>query len=474
MSFPSISNTGYSGLMAAKAGIATTGHNISNVNTEGYSRQRVVTETLEPQGGHAGKGMVGTGTRISRVERVNDEYIEKQIRNSQRDLSNFEEKEVVFKQVEDIFNELNGDGLNRLISRFFNEFRKLSNEPESPAIRQSVREASTMMVNDFHRLRQEVDEVRRHIDSRIEGYCREVNSLTREVADLNQKILELDAVHGPPNDLLDKRDLALKKLASYMDLSLHKDRKGNIDIDIKGAGPLITGNQAEQLSVEHTPADLDGKTDGAFDIKTTGTSSGKLTHALHGGKLGALVSARDQMISSIFDRLDELAFNLIGSVNAIHSQGVTPGGDSGINFFSQLEDKGRAAEFIELSEEVKGSSENIVTALDPNSPGDNRVALAIARLQDEKVMGESFATFDEWYNSMVSDVGVATSRNRFDLNQQKDVMTQLGKIRDQVSGVSIDEETTNLLQFQHVFDACAKVIQVADELMKTVLALKRD
>ena len=171
MGIENVMNTGHSGMMAAKTGIATTGHNIANANTEGYSRQRIHQENTE-----VGPNQIGNGTRVARVERVNDEYLEKQLRNTQRDLSHFEEKDLAFRQIEDIFNEMNGDGLNRLVSRFFNEFRKLSNEPENQAIRQSVVESSKAMVNDFRRLRSEVDEVRRHLDSRLEGYSTEINS----------------------------------------------------------------------------------------------------------------------------------------------------------------------------------------------------------------------------------------------------------------------------------------------------------
>src|SRR4051812_19613618 len=113
MGIPSIINTGYTGLMASKAGMATTGHNITNANTEGYSRQRVVTEVGYPSGNAVGNNRIGTGTKISRVERINDEYIEKQVRNSQKNLDHFEEKDLALKQVEDVFNEMNGDGLNR-------------------------------------------------------------------------------------------------------------------------------------------------------------------------------------------------------------------------------------------------------------------------------------------------------------------------------------------------------------------------
>ncbi len=474
MAIPNIMTIGHSGLTAAKTAIATTGHNITNANTEGYSRQRVITENCDPMLGRWGKNAVGFGTKVARVERVNDEYIEKQIRNSQRELAHHEEKDLILKQVEDTFNEMNGDGLNRLVSRFFNEFRKLAQEPESPAGRESVREATKSMVNDFHRLHSEVEEIRRHIDAKIEGYTREMNSLSGEIAVLNEKIREGEIAGGQPNDLLDKRDLALKKLASYLDLTMHKDKHGNFNVDIKGVGPLVSSGAAESLSVERTGADGQGKQEGAFDVVSSGNARGTITHQIQGGKLGALLEARDHTLTTISNRLDDMAYSLTEAVNEIHSQGVTPEGAQSVDFFQQLTDKERAAEFISLSDEIESSVNNMATAVLPDSPGDNRIAIAISQLQNEKCMGDGNFTMDEWYNSIVSDVGVSSSRNRFVLNQQKDIMTQLNKVRDQISGVSIDEETANLLQYQHIFDASAKVIQMADEMLKTVMALKRD
>src|SRR5262245_35671128 len=148
MGLPNVMNTGRSGMMAARAAIATTGHNITNANTEGFSRQRVQTSASDPRP-FVKNSVVGTGTTISRIERITHKYPQNQIRNSNRQLTHAEEKDVALRQTEDIFNEMNGDGLNRLMSRFFNEFRKLSNEPDNEAVRQSVREASVAMVNDF-------------------------------------------------------------------------------------------------------------------------------------------------------------------------------------------------------------------------------------------------------------------------------------------------------------------------------------
>jgi flagellar hook-associated protein 1 FlgK len=245
-------------------------------------------------------------------------------------------------------------------------------------------------------------------------------------------------------------------------------------VDIRGLGPLISGSQVERIFVERTPADGKGKPEEAFDVKTSGSVPGTITHQIKGGKLGALLEVRDKSISTILDRLDEMAFHVSSAVNDVHRQGYTMGGAKDVLYFKPLAQKERAAEFISLSDDIQASIDNIATAAIPDAPGDNRTAIAISRLQGAKLLNNGFATADEWYNSIVSDVGVASAKNRFVLNQQKDIMIQLNKVRDQISGVSIDEETANLMQFQHAFDASAKVIQVADEMLKTVLSLKRD
>jgi flagellar hook-associated protein 1 FlgK len=473
MGVPNIFQTGRLGMQASKAAIATTGHNIANANTEGFSRQRVHTETAPPQQAGGSKALVGSGTLISSVERVNDEYIEKALRNSNRDLSHYEEKDLVLKQTEDIFNELNGAGVNRLLSRFFNEFRKLSNEPDNEAVRQSVREASQSLANDFHRIRADVEGVQAHIDARIEGHTQEVNALANDIRDLNTRIQHQELGGASANDLCDKRDVALKKLASFMDISSRKENNNQITVEIKGVGPLVVGPNAERTYVERTPADEQGKAENAYDLKTSASAAATITHAVKGGKIGALLEVRDQTLTTILDRLDELAMNVTNAVNEIHEQGFNRHGEQGISFFKPIDTKERAAEFFDLSDEVKNNVNNIAAAAVPDAAGDNRISLAISSLQGARLMNEGKATADDWYNSMVSEVGVAASKNQFALSQQRDIMTQLGKMRDQVSGVSIDEETANLMQFQHSFDASAKVIQVADELLKTVLELKR-
>lgn len=461
-------------MVAAKTAIATSGHNISNANTEGYTRQRVQQGTDVPRPGPGSNAIIGTGVHVKRVERINDDYIEKQLRNSGKEMAHLEEKELVLKQTEDIFNEMGGEGLNRLMARFFNEFRKLANDPNSEAVRQSVREASQAMVNDVKRLRKEIDEVRRHIDNKLEGNAAEINAAAREIRDLNVKIKTMELGGAVANDLRDKRDTALKKLGSYMDLNMYTDKDGNYMVDIKGMGPLVAGSEVESFSVYRSPADENGKVENALDVKTSASASSVVTHRISGGKMGALLEVRDKTLSEIQDKLDDLAYNLTNAVNQVHEQGFTRDGATGVSFFKRLATKERAAEYLDLSDDIKFNINNIAAAGQPDAPGDNRAAIALSGLQGLRIMSGGQSTVDDFYNSIVSEVGVNSARTRSTLNQQRDIQTQLTKVRDQISGVSIDEETANLLQYQHAFDASAKVIQVADEMLRTVLELKRN
>lgn len=467
---PNVMQTGQTGLFAAKAAIATTGHNITNANTEGYSRQRVMTENMAPEGSRNGKFVIGKGTHIDRIERVNDHYLEKQLREGHRDLSSMEEKATMFTQVESVFNEMDGEGLNRLMSRFFNDFRKLSNDPNSEAIRESVRESASAMIGDLKRLRTDLVDVRKHIDSRIEGHVGEMNSLAKKVQELNLEIKKLEiGGQGPANDLRDQRDKAMKQLGSFVDLSLHQDENGSYIVDIKGIGPYVSVGTHEKFGVQRTKADDRGKAENALDVTSTSYAGGVITHSIKGGKLGGLLEVRDKTVEQAISRLDEIAFAVSQAVNTIHEQGFNRQGVQGVSFFKPMASKERAAENIDLSDAIKQNVSNIATAVERNAPGDNRIALAISGLQGTKLMNNGTVSVDDFFNAIVSDVGILSARNKESFNQQKSINTQLSKMRESVSGVSIDEETANLLQYQHVFDASAKVIQVADKMLETIL-----
>jgi flagellar hook-associated protein 1 len=458
--------SGQSGMATAKTAIATAGHNISNANTKGFSRQRTINTTQEPES--VGRHQLGRGVRTARIERVNDQYVEKQLRNGNRDLANLEERDMALRQIEDIFNEMEGDGINRMMTQFFNEFRKLANDPNNEAIRQAVRESSVGLTKDFSRLRDSVDNVRLHIDSRIESGIKEVNSLIEEIKGLNTKIKKIQLQNGSPNDLMDSRDVALAKLSEFLDISTHTDEHGQVYIDIPEVGPLLSGGSGQTLQVGRSPADEQGKPENAYDIMTTAYAGNKITHQIRGGRLGALLEVRDHSLSSALDRLDEMAFAMVKSVNQVHREAYTRNGIKGVDYFKDLGSSHRAAEFISLSSEVFDNINNIATAFAPDSPGDNRAAVAISKIQGAKFLNGGHATFDEVYNSIVTDVGVVAGRNRSALQQQQGVVHQLEQMREQISGVSLEEETANLMQHQQAYQASANVIKIANDMLNVV------
>jgi flagellar hook-associated protein 1 FlgK len=475
MGLLNVMHAGKSGMTTAKAGIATSGHNISNASTEGYSRQRAVSEAQVSQQ-MAGQGgpYVGQGSKLSRIERINDSYLEKQLREGTRDLSYNEEKQVFLNQIEDVFNEMNGDGLNRLVARFFNDFRKLSSEPNSEAIRQAVRESSQAMVNDFRRLRTEVVQIRNHIDNRVEGNMREITTLSQELANLNHRIHVAATQEHEANDLHDRRDQILKKMSTFVDLSVGKDSQGMYNVDVRGVGPIVTGTNFQSYHVGRAPAQPEmGSVENSLQISKSSYSDQYITDKFKNGKIGALVETRDKSVSMVLDRLDELAYSITSAVNEIHEKGFTADGKTGISFFQKLNGKNGAAEALALSQDIHASVGNIATGLQPFAPGDNRNALAIANLQNVHLLNGGRTTSDDFYNSIVSDIGVTSARNNEALTQNRSIIAQLSKMREQTSGVSIDEETTNLMQYQHAFDASAKVIKTADEMLDTVLSLRR-
>ncbi|NUM88657.1 MAG: flagellar hook-associated protein FlgK [Bdellovibrionales bacterium] len=461
---------GKSGLMVSKHSLHTTGHNIANVNSEGYSRQ-----TVEQASGPTipnGKLTFGTGAWAKKVARVNDEYLDRRIGMEAKNFANLEEKQLYLSQTEQIFNESNSEGINQLATKFFNEFRKLSTDPGNAAIRASVREASNQLVDDIRRVARSLHEVQKNIDDRVGGYVRDVNALAQEIRDLNLLIDRAEAGGGSAPDLHDKRDLAMKKLGAMADISAGRDQNGRVTVTMAGHVPLVVGAEVTELEVLRTPADpLTGKPEERLDIVVNSPVPVVVTDKIKTGRLGGLLEIRDQDVVDAQNKMDRIAFALSTAVNEIHRQGYGIDGGTGRNYFKPLAASKDAAELLQISDEINNNLDAIASARAPNSPSDNRIAIAMSGLGGVKglVEGDAEGSLLDLYNGMVSEVAVKTAAAERGMVFQQDVLTQLDNVRESIVGVSLDEETSNLVQFQHAYAANAKVLQVADELLQTVL-----
>lgn len=459
---------GNSGLQAAKSAISTTGHNIANVNTEGYSRQRVE-QTAGPSMSD-GHGTVGTGVRIQGVSRTNDEYLQRRIEKESRNFGLAEERHTYLGQTEQIFNEANSDGINRLATAFFNEFRKLSVEPENQAIRASVRESSKRLANDIQRVDTALTEVQNNIDFRIEGYVGEINALASEIRDLNNLIDKAQLGGGEAPDLLDKREAALNRLGELADISVAKDEGNRVTITLGGRVAIVSGGNVTKLEVRRDVADPEiGKREGLVNIWTQDAVPTNLTPHISGGRVAALLEVRDTDVKQAKDQINDVAYSLTEHVNTIHRQGYGLNNSTGVNFFREVTDFDSAAAQIGISKEVEQDIAKIATAQAPDSPGDNRVALAITKLSTQAgLLSKSDRTITDMYSQMVGEIGTKAAAAERGVNFQKDILAQLDNFRESISGVNLDEETANLVRFQHAYSANANVLRVADEVLGTI------
>lgn len=470
--------------------MATTSHNIANANNENFSRQRVTTESNTPLG--EGDYVVGSGVNIRSIKRTHDVLAEKKLTHSISNHQYNEERTSQLSQIEEIFNEINSDGMNKILNRFFNAFRELANQPENEVVRTMVRDNASLVVNDFHRINESITAVKEGIDSKLNRAVEDINLSAEKIAYLNKEIIRLENAGGETGDLRDQRDEATRLLSEYFTVNTYEDEKGQYVVNIAGTGSLVAGGAVNKLKAGKIMADAGNgrESEGKVDIFFEAQTNLSISENVKKGKLAALVQTRNEDVQFLRGQLDELAHGLTKATNAVHKRGFAskkiptdPNGNpvddgsqgkiTGINFFKEPISKDRAAEYIELSDDIKEDLNNISTGLAPNAPGDNRIAIAISKLQHEKVLGKGDRTFEESYHQAVGKIGLTTAKSKIDTEQTSGILAQAKSIKQRISGVSLDEETANLVKYQHSYDASARVIKAADEMFDSVLGMMR-
>jgi flagellar hook-associated protein 1 FlgK len=457
----------------SQTALQTVGHNIANKTTEGYSRQRVEIQTNGSLGD--GKARVGMGARTAAVTRINNSYLEKQIGKEQSTLGYYQGKNDAMSRVEQVYNEQVNKGLNSTVSEFFNAFREFSNNPESLATRTQVKEMGVALTKGFHRVDHQLTEIRNDIDQQISTHVNDINGMTKEIATLNEKVQLIENSGGVANDERDRRDLLIKQLGEKVNIRWAEGSDGQVTVSAGDSALLVAGYDAKVLEVHATP-ETDTKAEGSFDIfyLNKGTAVPlNVTEQFKGGAVGGLLEVRDGTMTELVSNMNDMASSIAQSVNDIHSEGFDSYGNQGVDFFKPPQDYKYAAATLEVNSDIVDDVRKIAAGADPGAEGDNRIALRIADLQDAKIMTEQDATLDQFYNSIIGKVGIQSRSTQMSLGTQKDIMKQLSNVRESISGVSLDEETTKLIEFQKAFDASARLIRTADEMFDTVLNLKR-
>ena len=455
-----ILNTGRTALLTQQKAIDVTGHNIANVNTDGYSRQRVNMETNEPYSSQPGQ--TGTGVRAAEIQRIYDRFLGAQINNENQNLGNWETQKGVLERVEIIFDESSGYGLNQAMSEFWNAWQDLANNPSDYAGRAALLAKSETMTTTFNNICSNLEQIQTDIDTSIMGTVKEINSIAERIAGLNQKIALTEVGGQNANDYRDSRDLLLKELSLMINIDSFENSDGKVTVLVAGGRPLVENISSWNLS---TQPDVDSDFQ---DIAWT-DSDGHLvdiTDSISGGKLKGWLEARDVTIPDYLSKLDNLAEGIITEVNDLHKAGLGLNDVSvaGRNFFAGTTATNMAVDVDDVNNiAAAGSSDGL--------PGGNSNAIEIANLQNALKMNSDTATFDDYYNSLVSDVGSGVQKATVNFDHQSSMVTHLDNYRESVSGVSLDEEMVNLIKFQHGYNAAARLISVADELLDRVISM---
>jgi len=468
----SVMDIGKRSMMNSQTALQTVSHNVASKNVEGYSRQRVETETNPPQGlGHL---QMGTGSRVKSVNRVVNDYIEKQLQMEQGRLGTQEGEAENLARVENLFNEQNRKGLNQFVTEFFNAFRELANNPESQATREVVTQTAGSVIKDLNNMHTQLTHIQEDIDNQVKSEVGVINSLLTELAQMNKQIMSVEIDGTMANDERDRRDQILKELGSKINIRYTEGENGSMIVTAGKNALLVSGSENSILEVDRTDEDK-GKREGNVDIffRTPHTTPVKITEQITGGKLGGAIHVRDKVINELLGKIDTLAYTMAEKVNMAHRRGFDRYGNTNVDFFEMPNQVRDASASIRLNRKIEEDPWKISAAGMPDAPGDNRVANLVASLQAEKWMDGGNSTFNDFYNGIVSEAAIKI-RQANDMHQyQKNIVEQLKNVRENISGVNLDEEMVKMIEYQKTFDASARLVRVADEMLDTVLSMKR-
>lgn len=439
-------------LLAQQQAVNTVSHNIANANTEGFSRQRVqlaAVPGIPMAGARAG---AGGGVDTLGIQRVRDLFVDQQVRTAQQQLGYHSARASSLQQAELALGEPGDAGLRAAMSRFWNSWRDLANEPESTAARAAVTQSGATMASTARRVHDALLSQRADADGRIRSHLAEVNTLTAEVAQLNREIVYQQAAGQGAADLHDRRDLALDRLSQLMNITVVAQSSGSVDV-VVGGNTLVAGDRA--FAVTGTPNALNNN---YIDITFVRDGSAL---AVTGGEIGGLLTQRDSDLVSRITGLNTLIGRIVTEVNASHSAGFGLDGVTGRAFFA-----GTDASDVAVDPIVMGDRNAIAASLTlAGVPGDGAGAAGLADLQYLKPLSGGTASFDEFYAGYVGELGSATREAEHLASAQQLVRDHIEQVRQGTAGVNLDEEMIQLMQHQRAYEAASRLVTIADEML---------
>jgi len=454
---------GSNALASFQRAMSVTSQNIANVSTPGYSRQEaVLTETL-PENGRPGQ--IGTGVQVSEIRRSVDSFVEQQLLGSSERIGQFDASQKALSQIQILFNDSNDQGIAAGLNDFFKAWQDVATNPADLTSRTVLLTKADALTKQLNQASSQLSAQRLSLDSQIGSGINDINALASKIADLNAQIKLTEVSGQQANDLRDQRGRFLNELSGLVDISSIEDGSGQVTVFVGIGQVLVTDHTAFKLT--GVP---DATNNGLLDVRYDGGTGPNtdITSSINGGRLKGLIDARDTTAYGLQTSLNTLTSQLVSQVNTQHRLGYGLDGSTTQDFFTA---SGTTAGTISLAltDRQKIAASSSATGL----PGNNVNALAVANLQTAAVSGLGNTTFQGYYSAMAGSFGATLQGATRDLQGQEILNDQLLAHRAEISGVSMDEELINLLKYQRAFQAASKLITTSDEMLQTIISLKR-
>lgn len=440
---------GVQALDATQAALEATSNNISNANTPGYTRE--VAEFSENAENVSGDTVTGGGVTLDGVQSVRDELLNLQIQQQTSLQSSADTESSSLQQIQTYFAST-GNDIASTLSAFSSSLAQLSANPSNSAVQQTVLSAGQNLAQSFNTTAQGLASAQTDADQEVTSTVAQINSLTQQIAQLNQQLASsptTSAENGGTTE--DQRDQLVQQLSGLVGINISQSSEGEVITTANGS-PLVMGGQSFNLQT----------TTGANGLQQVVDSNGNnITDSIQGGQLGGAIQVRDQVIPGFLTSLNTLASQFASAMNSAQAQGYDSTGATGQPFFSVPSTGAAAGISVALT-----SGSQIAVSSDGSSGSNGNVANLSAALTTALPSG---ATAASAYANLVENVGSAASNASAQSTAIGQNILQLQNQQSSVSGVSIDEETTNLIRYQTAYEAAARIVSTIQALSTVTL-----
>ena len=441
-----------SALAASQQALETTSNNVANASTPGYSRERAVLEPGAPV--IYGSLTIGTGVVLNRIESLRDPILEIQLNQETQQQSRLNAELEQLQQIQTQFAG-SSSGIGADISKFFDSLQQLSPDPSNLALRQAVLTAAGNLATDFNSTAKTLQQQRGNLDLNVAQSVGEVNTLTSQIASVDRQISDLQNANRDASMLVDQRTNLIRQLSGLIDVTVIPTDSG-ISLATSDGTTLVSGSQSfaltAQIGVDGTQHVMAGSRD--------------ITAFLEGGSLAGTIAIRDREIPGILEQLDQLAAGLTDALNAANQNGFDLAGNAGGNLFTTPPTGGAGAA---AAMQLAIYDPSLIAASSDGTSGSSGNLTALSAVHDQAVVNGQ--TPLDFYSNLVFQVGSTTSNASADVDASQQILQQLQDQRGSISGVSLDEEAANMVQYQTAYQAAARVVSTINALLSDAVNL---